>query len=79
MIGAWLLLILSISGVIFLSSIANMLSSNSPYIYIGGTQEKKKMELAYGVRGAIVMYVLTGLAAAIFIYRSNRTTPYYKG
>jgi hypothetical protein len=63
--GLYVVLALSISGVIFLSIIAYMLDSDYEYIKIPGG--KKKMVLSGGVYGAIYMYVLTALSCLYLI------------
>jgi divalent metal cation (Fe/Co/Zn/Cd) transporter len=69
--GLWVLLILSLSGVVFLSIIAYLLKSNSLYIKVGKENEAKKESLSEGVIGAVVMYALTACVASYYLYKSK--------
>mmetsp|Transcript_13465 Transcript_13465/g.12183 ORF Transcript_13465/g.12183 Transcript_13465/m.12183 type:complete len:141 (+) Transcript_13465:51-473(+) len=53
-----LLVVFNISGILFLSTIAYMLGSNSLYLKVDATYEHKKPELLFGVIGAIGIHIL---------------------
>lgn len=58
--GFWrTVFLLSIAGIIFLSIIMSMLVSDSPYLKVSAEVAHSKPDLARGVLGAIIMYVIT--------------------
>lgn len=69
--GLWAILILSLSGVVFLSIIAHLLKSDSVYIKVGRKNEGRKEILSEGVIGAVVMYALTACVALYYLYKSK--------
>lgn len=60
-VGLWVLVCLSTSGILFLSYIAHLLESNSLYLKVSKVNENRKQELAAGVEGAVFMYLVTAL------------------
>ena len=77
-LGAWIGLCLSISGVIFLSTIAYSLGNSSPYIKVSKELEEKKHELAGGVMGAIVLYIITGMISIYHILNIKVPLPWMR-
>lgn len=71
-LDAWCLLLLSITGVIFLTSIAVMLKSNSIYIKLSKANSNNKVALGDSVVGAAMMYLITAILAAIYIAKSPK-------
>jgi uncharacterized membrane protein len=63
-------LVLSIAGVVYLSTIAYMLRKNSIYIRMADEFNNKKPELVKGVVGAIFIYFLCACVSLWAIYRS---------
>lgn len=57
----WIMLCLSVSGILFLSFIAHRLETDSIYIKVSAENKDNKRRLAAGVEGAIVMYVITAI------------------
>jgi hypothetical protein len=63
-------LLLSISGVIFLTTIAILLKSDSIYLKVPKENEYNKPVLGDGVVGAAMLYLLTAVLSAYYIFRS---------
>jgi hypothetical protein len=63
--------IFCLSGIIFLSTIAMMLWRNSVYIRVSNDSSRSKRELAKGVTGAILLYLLGFLWTSYLWYRSS--------
>jgi hypothetical protein len=59
----------SFAGIIFLSTIALLLKSNSPYIKISESTDDKKVELASSVMGAVYMYIFTFVVSGFMIFK----------
>mmetsp|Transcript_3032 Transcript_3032/g.3202 ORF Transcript_3032/g.3202 Transcript_3032/m.3202 type:complete len:144 (+) Transcript_3032:234-665(+) len=58
----------SLSGVVFLSSIAHILNSNSEFIKVGQENAHHKQKLVPGVIGAIIMYIICMAVSARYWY-----------
>ena len=76
LLDAWCVLMLSISGVIFLTIIAIILKSNSLSLYIKlskiNDNKQNKSKLGDSVIGAAMMYVITALLAVFYILKSPK-------
>lgn len=72
LLGANFCLLFSFSGIIFLTSIAYLLSQNKIYFKISQENINNRTELVQGVQGAIIMYIITFLISAYLLYKSRR-------
>lgn len=61
----------SFAGIVFLSTIAFLLMSDSPYIKISAATDDKKVELADSVWGAVYIYMFTFVVSAVIIFKSK--------
>jgi hypothetical protein len=68
-IGSKILFWFSLSGVVFLSSIAFLLQINSIYVL---PTANNKPSLARGVWGAVGIYTMLFLASCLFLLKSDR-------
>lgn len=59
----------SLTGIVFLTTIALMLSNNSEYIKLSGESNNKKEELVESVYGAIFMYTFCLILSSYIWYR----------
>ena len=71
-LGANFCLIFSFSGIIFLASIAYLISQNKIYFKISQESIDKKEQLIQGVQGAIVMYIITFIISGYLLYKNRR-------
>eukprot|EP01039_Chlorochromonas_danica_P000523 gene523-562_t len=64
--------VFSLSGVVFLSTVAWLLAQESPYLRLSGAYNNRKAELANAVVGAIVMYMACFVVACLMLWRRRR-------
>lgn len=65
--------VFGLTGVIFLSTIAYLLHTNSPYIIIPLEEGMSKPKLAGGVFGAVIMYLFMCIMSGIVWYNNVST------